>query len=39
MLVGNMGTVIDIEFKVGSGTASGNGVDKDKKVSIHKVIF
>ena len=39
MLVGNMGTVIEIEFKVGSGTASGNGVGKDNKGNIFRVMF
>jgi hypothetical protein len=39
MLIGNMGTVIDIEFKVGGGTASGYGVGKDNKGNIFKVIF
>jgi len=41
MLVGNRGTVIviEIEFRVGSGTASGTGVGKDNKGNVFKVLF
>lgn len=33
------GTFIEISFRVGSGTASGNGVAKDNKGNKYKVIF
>jgi hypothetical protein len=39
MLVGNRGTVIQVEFYTGSGTANGSGVDKDNKGNIFKVLF
>ncbi len=39
MLIGNMGTVIEIEFRVGSGTSSGTGVAKDNKGNIFRVLF
>lgn len=39
MIVGNKGTVIQVEFYTGSGTASGSGVAKDNKGNIYKLIF
>jgi len=39
MLVGNRGTVIEIEFKVGNGTSNGTAVGKDNKGNIFKVLF
>jgi hypothetical protein len=39
MLVGDRGTVIQIEFYTGSGTANGSGVAKDNKGNIYKVLF
>ncbi len=39
MLVGNKGTVIQVEFYTGSGTANGAGVAKDNKGNIYKVLF
>lgn len=39
MLVGNRGTVIQVEFYTGSGTANGTGVAKDNKGNIFKVLF
>ena len=39
MLVGDKGTVIQIEFYTGSGTANGTGVAKDNKGNIYKVLF
>lgn len=39
MLVGDRGTVIQIEFYTGSGTANGAGVARDNKGNIFKVLF
>lgn len=39
MLVGERGTVIQVEFYTGSGTANGSGVAKDNKGNIYKVLF
>ena len=39
MLVGDRGTVIQVEFYTGSGTANGSGVAKDNKGNIFKVLF
>jgi hypothetical protein len=39
MLVGDRGTVIQVEFYTGSGTASGSGVAKDNKGNVFKVLF
>lgn len=39
MLVGDRGTVIQVEFYTGSGTANGTGVAKDNKGNIFKVLF
>jgi len=39
MMSCDQGTVIDMEFYTGSGTANGNGVAKDNKGNIFKVIF
>jgi hypothetical protein len=39
MLVGDRGTVIQVEFYTGSGTANGSGVAKDNKDNIFKVLF
>jgi hypothetical protein len=39
MLFGNKGTSIEIEFLVGSGTASGYGVAKDNKGNVFRVLF
>jgi len=39
MLVGNKGTVIQVEFYTGSGTANGTGVAKDNKGNIFKVLL
>lgn len=39
MLVGERGTVIQVEFFTGSGTANGTGVAKDNKENIFKVLF
>ncbi len=39
MLVGDRGTVIQVEFYTGSGTANGSGVAKDKKGNVFKVLF
>lgn len=39
MLVGDRGTVIQVEFYTGSGTANGSGVAKDNKNNIYKVLF
>lgn len=39
MLVGDRGTVIQVEFYTGSGTANGTGVAKDNKGNIYKVLF
>jgi hypothetical protein len=39
MLVGDRGTVIQVEFYTGSGTANGSGVAKDNKGNIYKILF
>lgn len=39
MLVGDQGTVIQVEFYTGSGTANGTGVAMDNKGNIFKVLF
>lgn len=39
MLVGDRGTVIQVEFYTGSGTANGTGVAKDNKGNVFKVLF
>lgn len=39
MLVGDRGTIIQVEFYTGSGTANGTGVVKDNKGNIFKVLF
>jgi hypothetical protein len=39
MLVGDRGTVIQVEFYTGSGTANGSGVAQDNKGNIYKVLF
>lgn len=39
MLIGERGTVMQIEFYTGSGTANGTGVAKDNKGNIYKVLF
>lgn len=38
-LVGEKGTTMDVEFTVGSGTASGNGFGKDSNGNVYKIIF
>jgi hypothetical protein len=37
--VGNRGTIIEIEFYTGSGTASGYGIAADNKGNIYRIIF
>jgi len=39
VIVGDKGTVIQVEFYTGSGTANGAGVAKDNKGNIFKVLF
>lgn len=39
MLTGPKGTVLQVEFFTGSGTANGNGVAKDNRGNVFKVIF
>ncbi len=39
MIVGARGTVIEVEFYTGSGTANGFGLAKDNKGNIYKVLF
>jgi len=39
VLVGDRGTVIQVEFYTGSGTANGTGVAKDNKGNTWKVLF
>lgn len=39
MVIGNKGRIIEVEFFVGSGTASGYGVAKDNKGNVYKLIF
>ena len=39
MFIGDRGTVIQVGFYTGSGTANGVGVAKDNKGNIYKVLF
>ena len=39
MLTGSKGTVLQVEFFTGSGTANGNGVARDNHGNVFKVIF
>ncbi len=39
VLVGDRGTIIQVEFYTGSGTANGTGVAKDNKGNIYKMLF
>lgn len=39
ILVGEKGTVIEIEFYTGSGTANGFGLAKDNHANLFKVLF
>ena len=39
MLVGERGTTIEVEFRVGSGTANGFGFAKDSNGNVYKVLF
>jgi hypothetical protein len=39
ILVGNKGTIIEVEFYTGSGTANGFGLAKDNHGNIYKVLF
>lgn len=39
MLTGPKGTVLQVEFFTGSGTANGNGVAKDNHGNVFKMIF
>ena len=39
IIIGDRGTVIEIEFYTGSGTASGFGLAKDNKENIYRVLF
>jgi hypothetical protein len=39
MLVGNRGTIIEVEFYTGSGTANGVGVAKDNRGNVFRMIF
>lgn len=39
ILVGTKGTIIEIEFYTGSGTANGFGLAKDNQGNIYKVLF
>ena len=39
IVIGKRGTVIEIEFYTGSGTANGFGLAKDNKGNIYKVLF
>lgn len=39
MLVGDRGTVMEVEFFTGSGTANGTGVAKDNQGNYYKVLF
>ncbi len=39
MIIGTRGTVIEVEFYTGSGTANGFGLAKDNKGNIYKVLF
>lgn len=39
MIVGARGTIIEVEFYTGSGTANGFGLAKDNKGNIYKVLF
>ncbi len=39
MLLGDQGTIIQVEFYTGSGSANGSGVAKDNNGNIFKVLF
>lgn len=39
VIMGNKGTVMEVEFYTGSGTANGWGIAKDNRDNIYKVIF
>ncbi len=39
MLIGDRGTVMQMEFFTGSGTANGTGVAKDNRGNTYKVLF
>lgn len=39
IVIGDRGTVIEVEFYTGSGTANGFGLAKDNKENIYKVLF
>jgi hypothetical protein len=39
MLTGDRGGVLEVEFAVGSGTASGYGVGRDNRGNVYKVIM
>lgn len=39
ILIGEKGTVMEVEFYTGSGTANGYGLAKDNKGNIYKLIF
>ncbi len=39
IVIGERGTVIEVEFYTGSGTANGFGLAKDNKGNIYKVLF
>lgn len=39
IIVGNKGTIIEVEFYTGSGTANGFGLAKDNHGNIYKVLF
>ena len=39
IIIGEKGTVIEVEFYTGSGTANGFGLAKDNRGNIYKVLF
>lgn len=39
ILVGSQGTVLEVEFYTGSGTANGFGLAKDNRGNIYRVLF
>jgi len=39
VLSGDRGTLIQVEFYTGSGTANGTGVAKDNNGNVYKVLF
>ena len=39
IIIGDRGTVIEVEFYTGSGTANGFGLAKDNKENVYKVLF